>query len=225
MASAPATKRPKLEARTLEARTFQCAVCLDEHPLKREVGEWVLMSCCTEPGGHGPVLCRGECFDGWMKQNQTCPTCRKSWLQELPRGKWLKRESRIRKHFDDHMQHLVRVRERVLGTMEARMLPMCRIVSAIRQFDSQEAAITRRRDVMLARLRLMERGDGSSGGDQEGSSSGNDQEAQEEQEESSGEQRRVVVSRRTSLTSTRISMQVQHDDDDVIFIGRVFVIE
>lgn len=80
--------------------TFTCTVCLEEQPLLR--GK--LMSCCVsvEEGGHGRNLCAQKCFYEWVqKGGPQCPTCRKSWTEEVPRGKWLQRFVDVQRAYDE----------------------------------------------------------------------------------------------------------------------------
>lgn len=85
--------------------TFTCTVCLEERPLL----SGKLLSCCApiEEGGHGRNLCALNCFQQWVETGGPhCPTCRKSWADEVPRGKWLQRKKDACQAFDEEAQFL-----------------------------------------------------------------------------------------------------------------------
>lgn len=101
-------KRAREEAEELEDM-FTCVVCMEEKPAVH--GK--LMSCCaargaTDKRGHARNLCTGDCFDTWVERGggPHCPTCRKSWTDELPRGKWLQRHADVRRAFDEEEEYL-----------------------------------------------------------------------------------------------------------------------
>jgi hypothetical protein len=76
---------------------YTCAVCLAEHPLERTDGKWKHMSCTAS---HGPCICEGDCFNGWVETNPSCPVCRESWKEELPNGVYLAEARKINSAFD-----------------------------------------------------------------------------------------------------------------------------
>lgn len=134
-------------------RVFACNVCMDEHPFKRTTGEWALMSCCAEIGGHGPVLCKGECFDGWMKQKQSCPTCRKCWTVEMARGKWLQLVSECNERYDEERASVQEVWDFQLAQLQSMNAPYPMIPNALRSMRVELDAVQRRKDLALARIK------------------------------------------------------------------------
>jgi hypothetical protein len=75
------------------ATTFTCAVCLVDQPLA--MGRQ--MACSAD---HGPCLCNGDCFNGWVVRNPSCPVCRQSWKDELPDGRVFAQIARVTAAFD-----------------------------------------------------------------------------------------------------------------------------
>lgn len=151
----PAATEEELIA-AFKDRQFSCTVCLDEHPFKRTEGEWALMSCCKEIGGHGPVLCKGTCFDGWMRTNPTCPTCRKPWEKELVRGKWLKLESELEQEFQWELQSVRMARDWRLEQMQDLGVADTALIAEAARFEAEEARVMERKAGALRRLRADE---------------------------------------------------------------------
>lgn len=94
---------------------FTCVVCMEEQPVR--MGK--MMSCCAPPseGGHGRNLCAVECFEKWVTQDPHCPSCRKSWVEEVPRGKWIEKQARVRRAFEQEEEFLearIRAAERII---------------------------------------------------------------------------------------------------------------
>lgn len=147
----PAATEEELIA-AFKDRQFTCTVCLDEHPYQRTEGEWALMSCCKEIGGHGPVLCKGNCFDGWMRTNPTCPTCRKPWEKELARGKWLKLQIELEQQFKQELEDSRLTREIQLTTMQEQGQSDNAVIAMAARFDREDAAIMERKARALRKL-------------------------------------------------------------------------
>ena len=89
--------------RTRDTTEFTCAVCLAVHPLERREGAWKLMKCSA---AHGPSLCAGECFQGWVETNPSCPVCRESWTSELEDGPFLAVAKKINSAFDSELAEI-----------------------------------------------------------------------------------------------------------------------